>query len=398
MKHEFNHYTGSRRVQRMEASPIRAVLDRAAALSAEGKQVIPFSAGEPNFNTPEPIKQETIRAIEQNYSHYSSNRGIAGLRTMLSRKILSETGVSYDPEHEIFITSGGAEAINNAILAFIEDGDEVIIFTPAFVTYKNLVNYTGGKFVDIPLKPENGFQIDPDEVEKQITDRTKMIILNNPNNPTGTVYHRSVLEQLAALAVKHNLLVLSDEMYSRIIYDDASFVSMASLPGMKDRTILINGFSKTYAMTGWRLGYIATDRRLGVPILKMHQYCTTCSPTFIQQGLINALEQPETEMAVANMLQEFAKRRSAILQGLSQIPKLSYIRPDGAFYVMVDVSATALTGLEFCQRLLEEAFVATVPGIGLGKACGNFIRLSYATSDENIAEGLKRIRAFVSTL
>lgn len=398
MKTEYDFSPGSSRVQRLAASPIRAILDRAAELRAEGHRVIPFSAGEPDFNTPEAIKQATIAAINNNYSHYGSNRGLPKLREIIARKLAAEAGVSYAPDSEIIVTSSGAEAINNALLTFIEDGDEVIVFTPAFVSYKNLINYAGGVFVDIPLEPENGFVPDPGTVERAITDRTKAIVLNNPNNPTGAVYDFDTLQMLAQLAVKHNLLVISDEMYSRLVYDSAEFTSMAAFPGMKERTVIINGFSKTYAMTGWRLGFLAADKHLIAPLLKMHQYSTTCSPTFIQQGLVDSLELPETTAAVDAMIGAFAKRRKAILEGLATIPKLSCVVPRGAFYVMVDVSSTGMDGMAFARKLLENYFVATVPAVGLGDSCGNYIRISYAASDEDIAEGLKRILQFTSSI
>ena len=240
--------------KRLEASPIRTILDRAAALRGEGRPVVPFSAGEPDFPTPSPIKKATEKAIEENYSHYCSNRGLPELRTLLSRKLEKESKVKYDPATEIIVTSSGAEALNNAILTFVGPGDEVIIPTPAFVTYKNLVKFAGGVFVDVPLRAEDNFQLNADEIEKAITPKTKMIVINNPNNPSGAVYTRETLEKVAALAVKYDLLVLSDEMYSRLVYDGAEFQSMASLPGMRERTVIVTGFSKTYAMTGWRLG------------------------------------------------------------------------------------------------------------------------------------------------
>lgn len=384
--------------KRLEASPIRAILDRAAALRAQGRPIIPFSAGEPDFPTPEPIKAATMQAIADNYSHYASNRGVPALRKILAKKIQADMGLNYDPETEILITSSGAEALNNSILTFVNPGDEVIIPTPAFVSYKNLVKFAGGIFVDVPLRAENSFQLDAREIEAHITSKTKMIVLNNPNNPSGAVYSREVLEQVAALAVKYDLLVLSDEMYSRLVYDGAEFISMAALPGMRERTIVVSGFSKSYAMTGWRLGYIAAPKELAGPILKVHQYSTTCSPTFIQQGLVNSLELPETEEAVKTMLAAFARRREMIVKGLQAIPKLDPVVPKGAFYVMVDVSATGKTGMEFAQELLEEHSVATVPAVGLGDSCGAYIRISYAASDEDIQEGLRRMEAFVKGL
>lgn len=398
MKKDYDIAEGSSRIQRVEASPIRVILDRAAQLRSEGKHVIPLSAGEPNFNTPAAIKEAARRAIDENYTHYGSNRGLPQLRSILAKQMKEDTGVSYDPESEVFVTSSGAEAINNAILAFVDDGDEVIIFTPAFVSYKNLVKFAGGVFVDIPLKKENGFQIDAEELETAITPRTKMIILNNPNNPTGAVYTKECLEAVCALAVKYNLLVVSDEMYSRLTYEGARFYSVCEFEGMKERSLIISGFSKTYAMTGWRLGYILTDRRLGVPLLRMHQYSTTCSPTFIQKGLADSMELPETKAEVEAMIEAFAGRRRLLLSGLDTLEGIRYVKPYGAFYVMADVSATGLSGQEFASRLLEEKYVATVPAIGLGDSCGEFVRISYAASDEDLLEGIARIRDFLAGL
>ena len=384
--------------KRLEPSAIRAVLDRAAALRAEGRPIVPFSAGEPDFPTPTPIKKATEQAIEDNFSHYCSNRGIPELRELLAKKLKDENKVEYDPATEIIVTSGGAEALNNAILTFVGPGDEVIVPTPAFVTYKNLAKFAGGVFVDVPLRAEDNFQLNADEIEKVITPKTKMIVVNNPNNPSGAVYTRETLEKVAALAVKYDLLVLSDEMYSRLVYDDAEFVSMAALPGMRERTIIVTGFSKTYAMTGWRLGYLAADKKLCDWMIKTHQYSTTNSPTFIQVGLVHALQDPQTEKEVQIMLDAFAKRRKNILAGLKKIHGLKVIEPKGAFYVLVDVSGTGLKGKDFAMRLLEEYNVATVPAIGLGDACGDFIRISYAASDENIVRGLENIEAFVKSL
>jgi len=388
----------SSNTKRIEASPIRAVLDRAAALRAEGRKIVPFSAGEPDFNTPETIKQATMKAIENNHSHYGSNRGLPALRKIMAKKIEAEFGVSYDPDWEIMITSSGAEALNNAILTFVEPGDEVIIPIPAFVSYKNLVRFSGAtvKFVD--LKPEDGFQLDAAAIEAAVTEKTKMIILNNPNNPSGAVYTRETLEKVAEVAIKHDLLVISDEMYNRLVYDGAEFISMAAIPGMRERTVVLSGFSKSYAMTGWRLGFIAAPKALADYIIKVHQYSTTCSPTFIQQGLVDSLENPETEQAVVDMLAAFTRRREAILKGLAEIDGLTTVTPKGAFYVMVNTSALGLNGQEFAMKLLEEFDVATVPAVGLGDNCVDYIRISYATSDENIEVGLKKMKEFVASL
>jgi aspartate/methionine/tyrosine aminotransferase len=225
-----------------------------------------------------------------------------------------------------------------------------------------------------------------------------MLILNNPNNPSGGVYSRESLEKVAELACKYDLLVLSDEMYSKLVYEGTEFVSVASLPGMRERAIVVSGFSKTYAMTGWRLGYIALDKTFSGAVLKVHQYSTTCSPTFIQKALADALELPETKREVESMIAAFAKRREVILQGLEALPHLKPITPFGAFYVLVDVSATGYSGMDFAMKLLEEAFVATVPAIGLGDNCADYIRISYAASDADIAEGLRRMKDFLAGL
>ncbi len=388
----------SQGAQRLEPSLIRTVLDRAAALRSEGHRVIPFSAGEPNFNTPSPIKAAAQKAIEENFTHYTSNRGLPGLRTIIAKMMEQTTGTAYDPETEIIVTSSGAEALNNAIHAFVGQGDEVIIPTPAFVSYKNLVKFTGAEVVEVPLSPKECFRLDAKAIQAKITPKTKMIILNNPNNPSGAVYTREDLEAVAKLAVEHDLLVLSDEMYSRLVYDGAEFVSVTSLPGMRERAIVVSGFSKSYAMTGWRLGYLIADKALVSTMLKVHQYSTTCSPTFIQKGLVDSLEDPQTEKEVQDMLAAFAQRRKAILAGLEKIPGLTPITPRGAFYVTVDVSATGMNGMDFATRLLEEKYVATVPAAAFDGDTANLIRISYAASDEDIQEGLKRLEDFVKGL
>lgn len=398
MKKSLENYTGANRLDNVCFSAIRVVLDRAAALRSEGHRVIPLSAGEPNFNTPEPIKQATIQAIENNFTHYGSNRGLPRLREILADSVKEELGVSYNPATEILITCGGAEALNNAVLSIVDEGDEVIIFTPSFVTYQNLVEMCSGICVNLPLRPENGFQIDLKELEAAITHRTKLIILNNPNNPTGAVYSRESLEGMCKLAREHDLYVLSDEMYSKLLYEGREFCSVVSFPGMKERTILVNGFSKTYAMTGWRVGYILADEKLLTPIMKVHQYSSTCCPTFIHVGLADSMMLPKTQKCVEEMVEEFSVRRQLLLAGLDQIPKLSYVKPYGAFYVMVDVSATGLTGQEFASRLLEEKYVATVPAVALGKECVDFVRISYAAGRDDIRDGLEKIAEFVKEL
>lgn len=398
MTNSYDLTVGAKRLEKVEASPIRTILDRAAVLRGEGKPVIPFSAGEPDFNTPTDIKEATIRAITNNQTKYTSNRGYPALRKVLQDYIQRETGQEYDPENEILVTSSAAEALNNTIMTFVDEGDEVIVLTPAFISYKCLVNMCGAKYIDIPMDPEKGFQVDIEAVKAAVSDKTKMLILNNPSNPTGAVFSREVLEEICKLAVERNFLVLSDEIYSRLVYDGAQFHSVASFPGMRDRAVIISGFSKTFAMTGWRVGYIATDAKLAARILRTHQYSTTCSPTFIQVALAESMDTPRTRKQVEEMIQAFANRRKLIMKLLDEIPQLSYVKPYGAFYIMVDVSGLGMTSTEFAQKLLEEKYVATVPAVGLDDKTGKFVRFSYATSEENIQEGLRRIKEMVEEL
>lgn len=396
MKDSQNIFEEPERLKHVEFSAIRVIMDKAAALRSEGKKVIALSAGEPNFHTPEKIKLETIRAIQENYTHYGSNRGLPKLREFMAKKIKKEYGVEYDPATELIFTTGGAEALNNVIMGTINPGEEVIILSPAFVSYKNLVNMAGGVCVELPLKAENGFHIDLEELENAITEKTKMIVINNPNNPTGAVYTYEELLGLCRLAVNHNLLVLSDEMYSKLLYEGA-FYTVAAFPGMKERAIIVNGFSKTYAMTGWRLGYIQADERIMTHIMKVHQYSSTCSPTFIQVGMAAAIECEDTDVQVQNMIDEFKERRELVIKLLSELPKIKFVRPQGAFYCLVDVSYAGYTGEEFATKLLEEQLVAVVPAVSLGKgdACKDFIRISFAASKEEITEAIRKMKAIL---
>ena len=383
MEKEFDILTGAKRLDEVRFSKIRTVMDMVADLRAKGEKVLALSAGEPDFDTPAPIKEAVIKALEENYTHYGSNRGYPALRKLLSEKLEKETGVSYDPETEIIFTTGGAEALNNAFMAVVDPGDEVIVFSPAFITYENLVHMCGAKLVKVPLKKENNYQIDMDDLKAAVTDKTKLLVMNNPNNPTGAVYSKECLEQVCELAKEKNFLILSDEMYSRLVYGDGKFYSIASFPDMKERTIIINGFSKTYAMTGWRVGYVAAPAKLLPSILKVHQYCSTCCPTFIHVGLANALDLPETEEAVCKMVDAFAKRREVLIEGLDQIPGITYVKPEGAFYLFV--KSPVENEKEFCEAG-KKYNILMVPGSSF--ACPGYVRLAYCVSYETIMNSL----------
>lgn len=391
-----NFKTGAKRLDNMYFSPVRQVTERVGQLKAAGFPVVSLSAGEPDFNTPELIKEKTIEAILQNQTHYAPNRGTLGLRTEIAKYLRSNFNLSYDPATEILLTSGGAEAVNAAFMAFVDPGDEVIVFTPAFMNYENMIAATQGVMVPIPLRAEDSFQINCKLLEEKITTKTKMIVLNNPCNPTGVVYTREVLEQVAALCVKYDILVFSDEIYNKIVYDNAECVSMATLPGMQERTITMNGFSKAFAMTGWRMGYLAAPAEMINNLLKIHQYTTTCISTFSQIGVERSMNLPETVAEVNQMIAIFDRRRRLVMEWLDKIPGLTYIEPKGAFYVFVNVKGTGLNGDQFTSRLLEEKYVGCVPGSKLGLGFEDFFRLSYATSDENLKEALTRIEALAN--
>lgn len=389
---------GAKRLENMYFSPIRAVMERVAQVKAEGHPVISLSAGEPDFNTPSLIKEKTIEALLQNQTHYAPNRGTIGLRTEIAKYLRRNFNLNYDPVTEILLTCGGAEAVNAAFMANVNPGDEVIVFTPAFMNYENMIQEAGGTMVAIPLRAEDGFQINCEILEQHITDKTKMIVINNPCNPTGIVYERKVLESVAELCKKYDLLVFSDEIYNKIVYDNMECCSIAALPGMWERTITMNGFSKAFAMTGWRMGFLAAPAWMINNLLKIHQYTTTCISTFCQIGVEISMNAPETVAEVEKMVEAFSRRRSLVMSRLDAIPGLGYIEPKGAFYIFVDVSGTGLTGDEFASRLLEEKYVGCVPGSKLGSGFDKYVRFSYATSDENLEEALRRVAEFVQSL
>lgn len=387
----------ARKLRNIKISMIRTIMDRSKEMAQSGLPVVPLVAGEPNFDTPQAIKEAVIEAIRENESHYASNRGYPPLRREISRWTQKTVGLSYDPESEILVTSGGAEAINNALTAYLEPGDEIIVFTPAFVNYANVAVLSGATVVPVPLRVEDGMQINVDRVREVLTPRTKMIVVNNPCNPTGAVYSHETLQALCGLICERDLLAFSDEIYSTLVYD-GRFESLASFPGMRGRTIVMNGFSKAFAMTGWRLGWLCAEKQRISDILKVHQYSTTCSPTFIQVGLARSMNADETGRETAQMARAFAARRQRVMEGLDTVEAIRYIPPSGAFYCFADVSGTGLSGEDFARRLLEEQYVATVPGVGFSEECGGFVRISYAASGEAVAEGMRRIAEFVRSL
>ena len=367
---------------------------RARALEATGRSVIHLEIGEPDFDTPSNIRAAAKRALDRGATHYTPTVGIPELRAAIAADATARKCFTVSPDR-VVVVPGGKPVMFFAILALIEEGDEVIYPDPGFPIYESMVNYVGGTAVPCPIRQENTFRLDPAELASLITSRTKLVIINSPANPTGGVSTRQDLEQIAAVAREHDLVVLADEIYGRILYE-GEHVSIASLPGMVDRTIVLDGFSKTYAMTGWRLGYAIVPERLVTPFSRLLVNSVSCTNAATQWAGVEALTGPQD--AVAAMVEEFRARRDLIVDGLNAIPGINCLRPSGAFYAFPDITATGLTGAELAERLLNEGGVSALAGTAFGRVGRNHLRFSYANSRENIAEAMRRMRAVVEPI
>jgi len=363
------------------------VLAKAQALEAKGMDIVHLEIGEPDFDTPQNIRDAATEALNKSYTHYCNSQGIVPLRVEIAKEMERTRGVPVNPER-VIVTPGAKPIMFYSILALLDKGDEAIYPNPLFPIYESMINFTGAKAVPVPLREELDFRFDIDELRSKVTSRTKLIILNSPHNPTGGVLEKDDICSIAEIAQKYNIIVLSDEIYEHIIYDGKHH-SIASLPGMLDRTILLNGFSKTYAMTGWRLGYAVMPPDLVEPVVRLISNSVSCTAPFIQYAGIEALTGPQD--SVPKMVNEFRKRRDLIVDGLNQIPGISCRRPKGAFYVFPNVKKLGVDCNRFADYLLNEAGVATLPGTHFGKYGEGYLRLSYATSLENIKKGLERI-------
>ncbi len=355
---------------------------------------ISLGVGEPDFTTPWRISDSGIFALKEGYTHYTSNKGLLELRELICTYLAKKYRVAYDPETQVIVTLGVSQGLDVALRSIINPGDEVIIFQPCYVSYSANIMMLHGVPVIVPMRYEDKFKINPDLLKKAITPKTKAILLNYPSNPTGSTISSETLKIIAALAMKHNLIVISDEIYSALSYDSPHH-SISAIDGMKGRTILLNGFSKSHAMTGWRLGYIAGPEFLIGMMLKIHQYTALCAPSMSQYAAIEALKKGDREVEM--MVEEYRKRRNFITSRFNEIG-LPCLKPEGAFYVFPDISSTGLDSNEFAIQLIENNKVAVVPGIAFGLAGEHHIRCSYATSMQNIRESLDRIEAFVKSL
>ena len=380
----------SRRVAELPPSGIRRFFDLLATLD----DVISLGVGEPDFVTPWHIREAAIHSLERGYTMYTSNHGLVELRRAIARHLERLYGVSYDPASEILVTVGVSEGLDLALRALVDPGDEVLIPEPSYVSYGPCTQLAGGTPVYVPARLADDFRVDPDELAKRITPRTRAILIGYPNNPTGAVMPRGELEKIARLAEQHDLIVLSDEIYDRLVYG-VDHTCFSSLPGARERTVLLGGFSKAYAMTGWRIGYLAAPADLVAGMVKIHQYAALCAPISSQKAAIEALERGEED--VRAMVEEYDGRRRLIVHGLNELG-LRTFEPRGAFYAFPEVRSTGLDSEQFAERLLMEEHVAVVPGTAFGPSGEGHVRCCYATSTAGIAEALERMGRFVGKL
>ena len=367
---------------------------RARALEATGRSVIHLEIGEPDFDTPANIREAAKRALDRGATHYTPTVGIPELRAAIAADATARKGFAVTPDR-VAVVPGGKPVMFFAILALVDEGDEVIYPDPGFPIYESMASYVGGKAVPCPIRQENGFRLDPDELAALVTPRTRLVILNSPANPTGGVSTRDDLERIAAVAREYDFTILADEIYGRILYE-GEHVSIASLSGLAERTIVLDGFSKTYAMTGWRLGYAILPERLVTPFSRLIVNSVSCTNAATQWAGVEALTGPQS--SVDQMVAEFKARRDLIVDGLNAIPGITCLRPSGAFYVFPDISATGLTGDELADRLLKEGGVSALAGTAFGQVGQYHLRFSYANSRENITEALRRTREVVEPL
>jgi aminotransferase len=377
----------SQKVATLPPSGIRKFFD----LLSSVEDVISLSIGEPDFVTPWHIREAGIYSLEKGYTMYTSNSGMPELRQELASYLELHYGVSYHPEHEILITAGSSEGLDLVLRAIINPGDEVIIPDPCYVAYPADVILAGGMPILIPTNEENNFVVRATDIEARITKKTKAILIGYPANPTGAVMSKKEADAIVELAKKHDLLVISDEIYARLVYG-VEHICFPSLPGMKKRTILISGFSKSHAMTGWRIGYVAADRRFIQALTKIHQYTLLCAPTMTQMAAIEALRNGDSD--VEKMVQEYNRRRRFMVKRLNEIG-LPCFEPKGAFFAFPSIKATGMNSEEFAEKLLLEEKVAVVPGFAFGPCGEGFVRCCYATSLPNIEEALRRMDRFI---
>ena len=384
----------SARAAQLSPSLTLSIDSKAKAMKAEGIDVCGFGAGEPDFDTPEHIKQAAIAALEAGFTKYTPSTGLPELRQAIADKLEADNQLSYRPS-QVVVSSGAKHSCYNAILATCQPGDEVLIPSPYWVSYPDMVRLAGAEPVIVQTTERNGWKMRASDFENAMTPRTKMLILNTPGNPTGSVYTREELEGIVEVAAEEDIYILSDEIYEKLVYDDTKHVSIASLSKEAyDLTITVNGFSKAYAMTGWRLGYLAAPEAVAKAVDNIQSHSTSHPCSFAQKGALAALK--GDQQALADMRDEFAMRRDYMFDRITKIPNITAVKPQGAFYVLVNISQLGLSSQNFADRLLSKANVAVVPGAAFGD--DRTVRLSYATSIDIIKKGLDRFQDFCRTL
>jgi len=381
-------YQVAERVVQLRPSPTLAVSDRVRALREQGLDVIDLGGGDPDFPTPEHICRAAAEAMLRGETHYVASAGIPALRRAIARKLREDNAIEVDPA-EIIVTPGGKAALFVSILALVGPGDDVLMFDPGWVSYEPMVTIAGARCLHVPLDPAENYRISREAIESRLTPATRLMIVNSPNNPTERVLTEAELAAIAEVAQERDLLVISDEIYEKIVYDGHRHHSLAALPGMAERTLTVNGFSKAYAMTGWRLGYIAGPAPLIKQIMKVHSHSATCATSFAQWGAVAALEGPQD--FIGQMVSAWDRRRRLITERLNQIPGFRCPLPEGAFYAFPDVGGTGLSGQEVAARLIDEAHVGVTPGDAFGEVSAGCVRLSFAESDDKIEAALDRI-------
>ena len=382
----------SKAARGLEGSPIRKMFNIANAMN----DVISFTVGEPDFPTPINIVEAAATALREGRTHYTPNAGILPLRQAIAESVVSSHGIRPDPERDIIVTAGGMEALMLIMMTLVDAGDEVIVSDPHWPNHVAQVRLCGGTPVFVKAREANGFVLDAEDVRAAMSPKTKILILNSPANPTGAVAGRETLRALADLSVERDLMVISDEVYRHFLYDGAEFASISTFPGMGEHSIIVDSFSKTYAMTGWRVGWALGPENVIECMVKLQENVAACVNTAAQYAAIEALA--GTQEPLRLMLAEYAVRRGLLLDGIAGIDRLSCAAPKGAFYAFVDIRETRLGSEAFALRLLGETGVAVVPGSGFGAAGEGYVRMSYATSSRNIVEGLARIKRFISSL
>jgi aminotransferase len=386
----------SHRMETIPFSGIRKVFEEVVRREKKGDSIIHLEIGRPDFDTPPNIKEKAKWALDKGFVHYTSNYGLPELRDAISQKLKSDNGLDYHPDNEIIVTIGANEAVFIAMMALLNPGDEVLVPSPCWTHYYQCARLSGAVPIPVPLKKENNYLPVVEDFEQHLSSKTRMMVINSPNNPTGAVYSKDCLEQLGDFVNQHDLIVLSDEIYEKLIYDTARHISFATIANMYERTVTINGLSKIYAMTGWRLGYTAAPRQLSSVMVRVHQYTSVCATTFAQYGGVEALNGPQD--SVERMVQEFNRRRMMVCERLKSMSGIHLVEPRGAFYVLPYIGELGISSEAFATYLLDKARIAVVPGEAFGDFTAGTIRISYANSYENLVKAMDRMETAIASL